>query len=130
MQHTVKLIEYKVNISEIEPAADFQVVGIFNQKTSKFKLEIKMIINKNIALQMKGAEMIIKFTINSSNYKIVKSTDNFEQDHNNFSLTIPNFNNLDKKLIGVIYECNETNFIDKVNITYRCMVRLFIIYVF
>ena len=73
---------------------------------------------------MKGAEMVIRFSISNTNYSIVKSTDNFiKQDKsNNYSLVIENFNNLDKKLIGVIYECKDPKLIEKVNISYRFMV--------
>ena len=118
------MIDYKVNITEIEPAAEIQAVGSFNSTTSKFKLEIKIIIKKEIASQMKGAEMVIKFSLNSNSYNIVKSTDNFEKQNNNFSLILENFHNLDKKQIGIIYDCKEANLIDKVTISYRCMVTI------
>ena len=79
---------------------------------------------------MKGAEMAIKFNIKNQEYSIVKSTDTFNKKNNTHTLIIENFNTLDKKLIGVIYDCNDEKLIEKVHIAYRYMVKLNIILIY
>ena len=118
----VRLIDYNINIKMIEPAAEFKVTG--THKEDKYKLEIKSVVNKNMAKDMKGSQMNIVIITKSNQIEIIKATNpTYTIEDKVINYSIKDFNQEERILIGIVFETAEKEFVDMVKITYRYTVR-------
>ena len=126
----MRLIEYNINIKQIEAGADFTVVG--KSKDNKYKLEILGVLNKNTRTQMKGSSMIITILLKNNIINLLKSTHNdYILEDKKIIIDFPNFTQQEKHLIGMMFDTNETDFVEMVKISYKYMVnKCFKIFIF
>jgi len=126
----LRLIEYNINIKQIEAGADFTVVG--KSKDNKYKLEILGVLNKNTRTQMKGSSMIITILLKNNIINLLKSTHNdYILEDKKIIIDFPNFTQQEKHLIGMMFDTNETDFVEMVKISYKYMVnKCFKIFIF
>ncbi len=114
----MRLIEYNINIKQIEAGADFTVVG--KSKDNKYKLEILGVLNKNTRTQMKGSSMIITILLKNNIINLLKSTHNdYILEDKKIIIDFPNFTQQEKHLIGMMFDTNETDFVEMVKISYK-----------
>lgn len=116
-----RLLDYNINIKQIEPGAEFKVSGVF--KEGKYKLEIHCALNEKFYHEMKSSQMIIIIITKNNDINIVKTTDStYTIEDTKITYTINNFNNNLKFLIGMMFLTQEEQFIEVVKVSYRYMV--------
>ena len=102
----------------IEPAAEFKVTG--THKEDKYKLEIKSVVNKKMAKDMKGSQMNIVIITKSNQIEIIKATNSsYTIEDKAINYSIKDFNQEERILIGIVFQTAEKEFVDIVKITYR-----------
>ncbi len=126
----IRLIDYNINIKQIEPTAHFKVNGAYHE--GLYKLEINCLLNE-IYKNIKNSQMVIVILTKTPSINILKSTDsNYSIEGGKITFTIPNFNtyNNGKFMIGMLFQTNEQQFVEVVKVMYRYMVSLiYIIYI-
>ena len=105
----MRLMDYNINIKQIEAGADFKVLGNF--KDNKYKLEIYSVLNENTKNKMKNSQMTIGIILKSNEIKILKSTHtDYVLEDKKITITLNNFSLQDKHTIGIMFETLEKLF--------------------
>lgn len=116
----LRLIDYNINIKLIEPAAEFKVTGAY--KEGKYKLEIHCLTNEKFREKMKSSQMVIVIVTKTNNINILKTTDtSYILEEKKLTFNISNFNANPKFMIGMMFQTEETDFVEVVKVMYRFM---------
>jgi hypothetical protein len=105
----------------VESLAEFKINSQF--KDNKYKLEICSILKDNIRTVVKGCQCQIVLMLKQSNIKILKSTDSsYIIEDKKITFNLGNFNQMEKLLIGMLFETEEPEAVEIVKVMYRYMV--------